>query len=145
MLAPLLAQDSGLTVEESIGDPKTYKNTVEITLDAEKCKVSLIGTITEEGRMRIVKVNEYWLDFVPNGKIILFQNHDRPGVIGKIGNILGEAKINIANFALGRKDNSGLALGALEIDSDIDESIRKKLEKSGDMLWITLIDFTDAE
>ena len=145
MLAPLLAKDSGLTVEESIGDPKTYKNTVEITLDAEKCKVSLIGTITEEGRMRIVKVNEYWLDFVPNGKLILFQNHDRPGVIGKIGNILGEAKINIANFALGRKDNSGLALGALEIDSDIDESIRKKLEKSGDMLWLTLIDFTDAE
>lgn len=145
MLAPLLAKDSGLTVEESIGDPKTYKNTVEITLDAEKCKVSLIGTITEEGRMRIVKVNEYWLDFVPNGKLILFQNHDRPGVIGKIGNILGEAKINIANFALGRKDNSGLALGALEIDSDIDESIRKKLEKSGDMLWLTLIDFTEAE
>ncbi|NLW61246.1 MAG: phosphoglycerate dehydrogenase [Synergistaceae bacterium] len=145
MLAPLLAKDSGLTVEESIGDPKTYKNTVEIILDAEKCKVSLIGTITEEGRMRIVKVNEYWLDFVPNGKLILFQNHDRPGVIGKIGNILGEAKINIANFALGRKDNSGLALGALEIDSDIDESIRKKLEKSGDMLWLTLIDFTDAE
>ena len=145
MLAPLLAKDSGLTVEESIGDPKTYKNTVEIILDAEKCKVSLIGTITEEGRMRIVKVNDNWLDFVPNGKLILFQNHDRPGVIGKIGNILGEAKINIANFALGRKDNSGLALGALEIDSDIDESIRKKLEKSGDMLWLTLIDFTDAE
>lgn len=145
MLAPILAKDSGLSVEESIGEPKTYKNTVEVTLDAEKCKVSLIGTITEEGRLRIVKVNEYWLDFVPDGKIILFQNHDRPGVIGKIGNILGESKINIANFALGRKDNSGLALGALEIDGDIDESIKKKLEKSGDMLWLTLIDFTEAE
>ena len=145
MLAPILAKDSGLSVEESIGEPKTYKNTVEVTLDAEKCKVSLIGTITEEGRLRIVKVNEYWLDFVPNGKLILFQNHDRPGVIGKIGNILGESRINIANFALGRKDNSGLALGALEIDGDIDESIKKKLEKSGDMLWLTLIDFTEAE
>lgn len=145
MLAPLLAKDAGMSVDEGIGEPQTYKNTVEVTLDAEKCKVSLIGTITEEGRMRIVKVNEYWLDFVPSGKLILFQNHDRPGVIGKIGNILGEAKINIANFALGRKDNSGLALGALEVDSDIDESIKKKLEKSGDMLWLTLIDFTEKE
>lgn len=144
MLAPLLAKDSGLGVEESIGEARTYKNTVEVTLDAEKCKVSLIGTITEEGRMRIVKVNEYWLDFVPNGKLIIFQNHDRPGVIGKIGNILGESGINIANFALGRKDNSGLALGALEVDSDIDEPTMKKLEKSGDMLWITLTDFTEA-
>jgi hypothetical protein len=52
-------------------------------------------------------------------------------VIGKIGNILGEAKINIANFALGRKDNSGLALGALEIDSDIDESIEKNWKRAG--------------
>ena len=88
MLAPLLAKDSGLTVDEGFGEARTYKNTVELTLDAEKCSIHLIGTITEEGRMRIVKVNDYWLDFVPNGKLILFQNHDRPGVIGKIGNIL---------------------------------------------------------
>ena len=95
--------------------------------------------------MRIVKVNGYWLDFVPDGKLIIFQNHDRPGVIGKIGNILGESKVNIANFALGRKDNSGLALGALEVDNDIDESTKKKLEKSGDMLWITLTDFSEVK
>ena len=145
MLAPLLAKDSGLSVDEGFGEPKTYKNTVELTLDAEKCKVSLMGTITEEGRMRIVKVNDYWLDFVPDGKLIIFQNHDRPGVIGKIGNILGESKVNIANFALGRKDNSGLALGALEVDSDIDDTLKKKLEKSGDMLWITLIDFSEVK
>jgi D-3-phosphoglycerate dehydrogenase len=145
MLAPLLAKDSGLAVEEGFAEARTYKNTVELTLDAEKCSVSLIGTITEEGRMRIVKVNDYWLDFVPGGKLILFQNHDRPGVIGKIGNILGESKINIANFALGRKDNSGLALGALEVDNDIDETTRKKLEKSGDMLWLALIDLTETE
>ena len=145
MLAPLLAKDSGLAVDEGFGEARTYKNTVELTLDAEKCSVSLIGTITEEGRMRVVKVNDYWLDFVPNGKLILFQNHDRPGVIGKIGNILGESKINIANFALGRKDNSGLALGALEVDSDIDDKTKKKLEKSGDMIWLALIDFTETE
>ncbi len=145
MLAPLLAKDSGMGIDEGFGEAKTYKNTVEVKLEAEKCNVSLIGTITEEGRMRIVKVNDYWLDFVPEGKIILFQNHDRPGVIGKIGNILGESKVNIANFALGRKDNSGLALGALEIDSDIEDPVKKKLEKSGDMLWLTLIDFSEAE
>jgi D-3-phosphoglycerate dehydrogenase len=145
MLAPLLAKDSGLTVEESIGEPKTYKNTIEVTLDAEKCKISLMGTITEEGRMRIVKVNDYWIDFVPTGKLLLFQNHDRPGVIGKIGNLLGDAKVNIANFALGRKDNSGLAFGALEIDGALDDELKKKLEKNGDMIWLTFIDFTEGK
>lgn len=145
MLAPLLAKDSGLTVEESIGEPKTYKNTIEVTLDAEKCKISLIGTITEEGRMRIVKVNDYWVDFVPTGKLLLFQNHDRPGVIGKLGNLLGDAKVNIANFALGRKDNSGLAFGALEIDGTLNDTLKQKLEKTGDMLWLTFIDFSEVK
>ncbi len=144
MLAPLLAKDCGLTVEEGFGDPRTYKNTIEVTLDAEKCSVSIVGTITEEGRMRIVKVNDYWVDFVPAGRLILFKNHDRPGVIGKIGNLLGEANVNIANFALGRKEGSGLAFGALEIDGVLDEELKDKLAKSGDMLWITFIDFPEV-
>lgn len=143
MLAPLLAKDMGLIVEEGYGEAKTYKNTIDVTLDGEKNKVTLRGTITEEGRMRIVKVNGYWLDFIPSGKLVLFQNHDRPGVIGKIGNLLGEAKVNIANFALGRKDNSGLALGALEVDGNLDESLKEKLKKSGDMLWLSYIDFPE--
>jgi D-3-phosphoglycerate dehydrogenase len=145
MLAPLLAKDCGLTVEESLGEPKTYKNTIEVILDAEKCSVAILGTITEEGRMRIVRVNDYWVDFIPAGKLILFKNHDRPGVIGKLGNILGEAGVNIANFALGRKDDSGLAFGALEIDGALSDELKNKLEKSGDMLWLTFIDFSAVD
>ena len=85
-----------------------------------------------------------WVDFVPTGKLLIFQNHDRPGVIGKIGSILGEAGVNIANFALGRKEGSGLALGALEIDGETDDSLNGELIKSGDMVWVATVDFTKA-
>ena len=84
------------------------------------------------------------MDFVPSGKLLIFQNHDRPGVIGKIGSVLGAADVNIANFALGRKEGSGLALGALEIDGETDDRLRGELVKSGDMVWVTTVDFTKA-
>ena len=141
MVAPLVAKDRHVSIDESTGDPKTYKNTIEVQLETEKGSISLIGTITEEGRQRIVNVNDYWVDFVPGGKLLIFQNHDRPGVIGKIGNLLGEASVNIANFALGRKEGSGLALGVLEIDGKIDEKLHDQLLKNGDMIWVSTVDF----
>lgn len=142
MIAPILAKDRNIAVVESTGESQTYKNTIEIELETEKENVLLIGTITEEGRQRIVRVNDYWLDFVPNGKILIFQNHDMPGVIGKIGTLLGEEGVNIANFALGRKDSKGLALGVLEIDGEINDRIMEKLIKSGDLVWETTVDFS---
>ncbi|MCF0247697.1 MAG: ACT domain-containing protein, partial [Synergistes sp.] len=144
MLAPLLAKDRGISIDESSGEPVTYKNTIEVELETAKGPVSLTATITEEGRQRIVRVNDYWVDFVPSGKLLLFQNHDRPGVIGKLGSLLGAAQVNIASFALGRKEGSGLAFGALEIDGETDESLLKKLTEDGDLVWVTTVDFTKA-
>ena len=144
MLAPILAKDRNITVDEGTGDSKTYKNTIEIDVDTEKGTVCLVGTITEEGRQRIVKVNDYWVDFVPTGKILIFQNHDRPGVIGTIGNLLGAAGVNIANFALGRREGSGLALGALEIDGETNNGLEKELIQNGDMVWVATVDFTEG-
>lgn len=143
MLAPILIKDRHISVDESAGESRTYKNTIEIDLDTEKGKICLMATITEEGRQRIVMINDYWVDFVPTGKLLIFQNHDRPGVIGKVGNLLGEANVNIANFALGRKEGSGLALGALEIDGDTDGKLMKNLIQNADFVWGFTVDFSE--
>ena len=75
---------------------------------------------------------------------MIFQNHDRPGVIGTIGNLLGAAGVNIANFALGRREGSGLALGALEIDGETNNGLEKELIQNGDMVWVATVDFTEG-
>jgi D-3-phosphoglycerate dehydrogenase len=80
-------------------------------------------------------MNDYWIDFNPNGQLLLFQNHDRPGVIGKVGNLLGKSEVNIANFSLGRKEASGLALAVMEVDGVISRELLSDLEHDGDMLW----------
>lgn len=135
MSAPLLADESGLEVEESKGETSTYRDLLELHVKGERGEASIMGTVTEEGKQRIVNVNGYWIDFVPDGGVILFQNHDRPGVIGKIGMLLGSEGVNIANFALGRRNGSGLALGVLQIDGEAGGGLLDSLGSDVDMLW----------
>ena len=143
MIAPILAQERGIAVEESSGDAKTYSNSFEVDVEAQHGSISLIGTITEEGRQHIVRINDYWIDFVPHGKLLVFQNHDRPGVIGKIGKYLGDSSVNIANFTLGRKDTSGLALAVMEVDGLISQDLIDDIEKDTDLLWALSVDFDE--
>lgn len=135
MAAPLLAKERGFRVEEGKGSSSTYRNVIELELAGERKTVQVIATVTEEGRHRIVNVGGYWIDCVPEGNLIVFQNHDRPGVIGKVGSLLGELNINIANFALGRKNGSGLALGVLQVDSEVDSVVLERLRSVADLLW----------
>ena len=104
MSAPLLAEDKGIAVEETRADGGTYRNLLELSITSSGGRetVTVCGTVTEEGRQRVVKLDGYPIEFVPEGVVLLFSNHDRPGVIGKVGTLLGEAGSNIANFALGR-------------------------------------------
>jgi D-3-phosphoglycerate dehydrogenase len=141
MVAPLLAAERGIRVEEGRGESGTYRNCLEAFFISEGEPVSIVGTVTEEGKMRIVDVNGYWIDFVPQGAVLLFSNFDRPGVIGRVGSLLGRAGVNIANFALGRKNGSGQALGALQIDSGVPPEIVEALRLDADLLWAVCLDF----
>ena len=139
MSAALLAQDRSLSVEESRADARTYNNVLEVIVRSEKDSVSLSGTVTEENKLRIVSVNGYWIDFVPEGTLLLFSNHDRPGVIGRIGTLLGDSGVNIANFALGRRNGSGLALGVLQLDSAVPAELIECLERDRDFIWASAV------
>ncbi|MDR3321779.1 MAG: ACT domain-containing protein, partial [Synergistaceae bacterium] len=139
MIAPILAQERGISVEESTGESRAYRNLIEVEVSAQGSVVTLTGTITEEGRQHIVKVNDYWVDFVPHGTLLIFQNHDRPGVIGKIGKLLGDSEVNIANFNLGRRERSGLALAVMQVDGIVSGELLTKMERDGDMIWAVVV------
>ncbi|MBN1332769.1 MAG: phosphoglycerate dehydrogenase, partial [Synergistales bacterium] len=143
MSAPLMAMERGLEVEEIMGESRTYENLLEIVVEGEKQNVSFRATVTEEGKKRILSINDYPVDFVPESVLLLFHNHDRPGVIGKIGTLLGAAGVNIANFTLGRKEGSGLALGVMQIDSDIPGEAMEKLVEDADLVWLKMIDLRE--
>lgn len=139
MSAPLLAREQGVNVFESRTEARTYKNVLSVEVKSRDKAFSMEGTVTEENKKRIVRVDGYEIDFVPEGWVLLFSNHDRPGVIGKIGTLLGNYDVNIANFALGRKNGSGLAIAALQLDSSVPKDIMDKIQKDADLLWAHLI------
>ncbi|HON33855.1 MAG TPA: phosphoglycerate dehydrogenase [Synergistales bacterium] len=145
MSAPMLAEDKGIRIEESRTGPGTWRNQVELELLSPGSRegISVSGTITEEGRQRVVNIGGYWIEFIPEGTVLLFSNHDRPGVIGKVGTLLGRAGTNIANFALGRRNGSGLAVGALQIDDDVPMPVLEELKKDVDLLWAVKVRFTE--
>ena len=139
-------KDKGIAVEETRADGGTYRNLLELSIAASggRTVVTVCGTVTEEGRQRVVKLDGYPIEFVPDGVVLLFSNHDRPGVIGKVGTLLGEAGSNIANFALGRKNGSGLAVAALQIDNDVPDKVVETFKADADLLWAVKVDFSEA-
>lgn len=144
MVAPIIAQERGIAIEESTGEPETYRNSIEAVIESQNSSAGsfkIVGTITEEGRQHIVRVDDYWIDFAPQGQLLIFQNHDRPGVIGKICKLLGDSQVNIANFTLGRKGESGLALAVMEVDGVISDELLNALENDGDLIWATTVKF----
>lgn len=86
-------------------------------------------------RPRIVRLDDYPIELDPEGEILLYSNDDRPGIIGRVGLLLGEAGINIAGMSLGRDRSGGRALGALNTDSAVPDEVVRRIEAVPGILW----------
>jgi len=84
------------------------------------------GTVFDEDKLRIIKINEYDLDVIPQGRMILLKNSDTPGVIGDVGHILAKHNINIADFRLGRSKNQALAV--IIVDEEVGKEVLEELK-----------------
>ncbi len=106
-----------------------YKKLIRITLNTEKESMSVSGTIYDEHIIRFNNINGFGMDLEPKGNMILVRNTDVPGVIGSIGNTIAKHKVNIADFRLGRQDDThnGNALALILVDSPVSTSLLKDL------------------
>jgi len=135
--APLLAEARGLKVTESRSSAaEDYANL--ITSRAGEQVVA--GTLFGRSEPRIVRINEYRVDFEPSGYMLIADHHDRPGVIGKVGTILGGADINIGGMHVGRKTVRGKALMVLAVDSPIPPAVLRKIERLDSMYRCTPVE-----
>jgi len=115
--ASFIAEQKGIKVETAADlSSSAYKNLISVKLTTDKRVVAIDATIFEEGVQRIVEINGFDLDVEPKGNFILFKNTDVPGVIGKVGTLLSQNSVNIADFRLGRND-SGEALAVIKTDT----------------------------
>lgn len=128
--AGALAQERGLEVTEMRSARRAgFSNSLGIALKTESDTTTALGMVDIRGELRILGVNDLDIDAPLEGYILFMRNQDVPGVIGRVGTILGNAKVNIANFALGRKAGQagGDALGLVNVDSPVPESVLNEL------------------
>lgn len=143
--ASLIAKQWGLEVTERTStEPEHYANLVTLRVRADGEEHLLAGTITW-GEERIVHVDRYATDFAPYGYILMCHNMDRPGMIGRVGTILGNAGVNIRDMDVGPQGTErhaqrprGQALMVLSLDDAVPSWALDQIRESQDIFDLTM-------
>jgi D-3-phosphoglycerate dehydrogenase len=138
--AGVIAQNRGLkVVEQKSARCENYTNLVSVEVTTDTGTTAVAGTLMR-GETHIVRVNNYWIDIVPTGGYWLFSDHlDRPGLIGAVGMVAGDADINISSMQVGRLEPRGQALMLLALDREISEEVRQQLLAIPDVYTAKLV------
>ncbi len=131
--APAFAESLGLKITETrLSAPGDYSDMLELSATAEGKELSVGGAffgITP----RIVSINARPVEARPHGVVLVLENTDRPGMVGRIGTLLGEHGVNIATMSLSRNQAGGTALTVLNLDSAPDEKLLQEIRNSDDI------------
>ncbi len=127
--APILAHERGLQVTQVKGlKTGNYTNLVscQITLDDGE-EIIMSGTLLDRREPHIMQINEYRMDFVPQGYLLIMGSHDQPGVIGRVGTLMANSAVNIASWHTGRAEPGGHTLTVLTLDEPLPEAVMTAL------------------
>lgn len=128
--ASLVAERRGLVVEQSRStESEFFSNLITLSLETPQGKRTIAGTLFE-GTPKIVKMRDFATDFTPEEHMLVMHYDDRPGLIGKIGTILGEVQVNIGAMNLGRRIKGGEAMVVLSVDSPVGEKTLARLSEA---------------
>ncbi|MGQ0668219.1 MAG: phosphoglycerate dehydrogenase [Actinomycetota bacterium] len=130
--APIIARERGVAVSETRSAvSRDYVNLIAIRGETDGGEVSVAGTLVgKSDAERVTRVFDFDLEMPPAQYMLFFTYEDRPGVIGKVGTILGEHEINIATMDVGRKSAGGQALMGLTVDGPIPPDVVEEIARS---------------
>jgi hypothetical protein len=128
--APAMARDRGLAVKEvRSAEPLDYASLVSVRVKSPGGEAHVAGTVYGKREARIVRVDGFRLEAVPEGHIILCENDDAPGVVGNLGGALGAAGVNIARISLSRLEDRSRAFAFLNVDSAPTPEVLERLRQ----------------
>ncbi|MEI6846224.1 MAG: phosphoglycerate dehydrogenase, partial [Candidatus Firestonebacteria bacterium] len=128
--APHIMKDKNIVVTESRSNViKEYTSFIKVALTTEKERVSIGGTVFGKDNIRISRLFGYDIDLEPAAYMLIITNKDVPGMVGKIGTLLGKENINIASLQMARKISGGDASTILTLDNELEERLMNELAK----------------
>ena len=124
----LLAKERGIEVRAtSRSENLLYTDLIELRVKTDSGERSVAGTFLRKNDPRIVRIDDYSVDVALRGYLLIFRNEDRPGLIGKMGTLLGNNNINIAGMQLGRVWQQDMAVAVLILDDPVPEPVMEEV------------------
>lgn len=140
--APIIAESRGIRITESRSPaPEDYTSLLSIKVQTDKGSQAIEGTLFGKKDIRVVRIDGYDIDIVPEGFMLVSTHTDKPGVIGRVGTLLGKHNINIAGMHVGRKGIGESAVMVLNVDDPISESVMKQIEELDGIQSARLVQF----
>jgi D-3-phosphoglycerate dehydrogenase len=118
--APVIARERGIKVSQRLRDQQgAYEGYILLSVTTEQMTRSVAGTVFSDGRPRLIQVKGIDVNGEFSPHMLYVTNEDKPGMIGRLGTLLGNAGINIASFALGRASPGADAIALVEVDTPV--------------------------
>ena len=139
--APILAQEMGIKlIETKVRKPVDFASSISVRTRSGTAARLIEGAIFHGNQPRIVRVDDFMLEAIPEGPTLLLHNHDQAGVVGTVGSILGEAGINISRMQLGLVPERQEAAMLVNVDSVPPESVLERLRGVPHMITAKLLE-----
>jgi D-3-phosphoglycerate dehydrogenase len=140
--APVVARERGIKVDEVKQTQRgAYETYIRLTVKTDKYERSVAGTVFSDGKPRIIQVKGIELESDFGKHMLYITNNDKPGFIGNIGTLMGNAGINIACFHFGRVAPGGDAIGIVEVDGAVPDSILEAVNKLPNVKQVKVLMF----
>ena len=136
---PFAKQRGATVVESKTSEEGDYASLITVTIGTDKAPALVAGTLFQKSQPRVVRIGEFSLEAIPDGYLLVFSNMDVPGVIGRIGTLLGKNQVNIAGMQLGRTRPGGRAVSVVNVDSPIPPPVLEEIRRMPDIVFAKLV------
>jgi D-3-phosphoglycerate dehydrogenase len=135
--APIVARERGIEVKEvKSSDVGDFTSVIRVRVKAGKQSHQVAGTLYNKKDARVIEIDQFKVEMVPEGNLLLIQNIDRPGVIGMVGKVLGDSQINIVRMQCALERRGGNALLIIGSDQAFPVGVLNTIKSSQDILSV---------
>ncbi|MEO1950840.1 NAD(P)-dependent oxidoreductase, partial [Thioclava sp.] len=140
--APVIAKERGIQISTTSQDQTgIFEGYIKVTVVSESKERSIAGTVFSDGKPRFIQIKGINIDAEVGEHMLYTTNDDVPGIIGKLGTILGEKGVNLANFTLGRSKQGGEAIAIAYVDEAVGQDVVDALKTSGGFKQVKPLEF----
>ena len=140
--APVVAKERGIQISTTSQDKSgVFDGYIKVTVVTESLERSIAGTCFSDGKPRFIQIKGINIDAEVGEHMLYTTNADVPGIIGKLGSLLGDHQVNLANFTLGRAAAGGQAIAIAYLDSPLDASVANELRATGMFQQVKALEF----